>query len=32
MEQQWVNMVSYCNPENKVSIGLVEGISINVTI
>lgn len=32
IERHWDNIVSYCNPDNKVSLGLVEGINNKVRV
>ena len=32
IERHWDNSVSYCNPDNKVSLGLVEGINNKVRV
>ncbi|MDN3510227.1 MAG: transposase [Candidatus Jettenia sp.] len=32
IERHWDGIVSYCNPNNKVSLGLVEGINNKVRI
>jgi transposase len=32
IERHWDCIVSYCNPNNKVSLGLVEGINNKVRV
>ncbi|GAB61156.1 MAG: ISL3 family transposase [Candidatus Jettenia sp.] len=32
IERHWDNIVSYCNPDNKISLGLVEGINNKVRV
>src|SRR3990172_5998986 len=32
IERHWDGIVSYCNPNNKVSLGLVEGINNKVRV
>ena len=32
IERHWDSIVSYCNPNNKVSLGLVEGINNKVRV
>jgi len=27
IERHWDGIVSYCNPENKISLGMVEGLN-----
>jgi transposase len=32
IERHWDGIVSYCHPENKVSLGLVEGLNNNIRV
>jgi len=32
IERHWHNIVSYCNPNNKVSLGLVEGVNNKIRV
>ena len=32
IERHWDGIVSYCHPENKVSLGLVEGLNNKIRV
>jgi len=32
VERHWDGIVSYCNPDNKVSLGLVEGVNNKIRV
>lgn len=32
IERHWDGIASYCNPENKVSLGLVEGVNNKIRV